>query len=204
MKTAKKIICISLITFIIVIFIVSTILYYRFTYSTLHLSPELCGNCLNGISPSDFCETKGKGTWLENKYLFAKIDEDGCLIITLKNNVISDWKNTFTTLQILQSVLGEDRDIGITIDYSLDFMDYMKDAYTCGFEISDDFTKVIDSPEDNSWYYPFILPACAQMQMLSGKTCQEITVEYIEIDGEGEIISTIIYPEERQNDANVE
>ena len=77
-------------------------------------------------------------------------------------------------------------------------MDYMKDAYTCGFEISDDFTKVIDSPEDNSWYYPFILPACAQMQMLSGKTCQEITVEYIEIDGEGEIISTIIYPEERQ------
>ena len=136
MKTAKKIICISLITFIIVIFIVSIILYYRFTYSTLHLSPELCENCLNGISPSDFCETKGKGTWLENKYLFAKIDADGCLLITLKNNVISDWKNTFTTLQILQCVLGEDRDIGITIDYSLDFMDYMKDAYTCGFEIS--------------------------------------------------------------------
>ena len=113
---------------------------------------------------------------------------------------------------------GMEKENRVSNPAGVNVMDYMKDAYTCGFEISDDFTKVIDSPEDNSWYYPFILPACVQMQMLSGKTCQEITVEYIEIDGEGEIItveyieidgegeiiSTIIYPEERQNDANVE
>lgn len=164
--------------------------------STLHISPAMCEFMLEGLSPNDFCASKGKNTFLENKYLHAYVDKDGCLILTLEENIISEWKNSFTALQVLQCVLGDTRDIGVTVDYSKDFMDYMKDADTCGYEISEDFTKVIESPEDNSWYFPFTATACALMQIFNGKTCTELKVEHIEIDEKGEILETVIFPEE--------
>ena len=164
--------------------------------TTLHIPPMLCEPMLDGITPIEFCNTEGKGTFLEGKYIQAQVDNDGCLILTLENETISEWKNTFTDLQVLQCVLGESRDIGITIDYSKDFMDYMKDAHTCGYEISEDFTKVIESPEDNGWYFPFTTLACAKMQVFEGKTCTEIKVEHIEVDASGEVIDTFIFPDD--------
>ena len=162
--------------------------------STLHISPELCVYMFEGVSPNDFCNSKGKNTFLENKYIQARVDKDGCLILTLKNEVISEWKNTFTALQVLQCVLGDTYNIGITIDYSKDFMDYMKDAHTCGYEITEDFTKVIESPQDNSWYFPFTTIGCAMMQVFEGKICTEIKVEHVEIDETGEVIEIYTYP----------
>lgn len=203
MKNAKAIKIISISFFIILILVIAIIIYCRFTYSTLHISPTLCENSLGGISPDDFCQNRGRNTWLEGKYLFAKVDKDGCLIVTLKRKVISEWKNTFTDLQILQCVL-DDRDIGITIDYEKDFMDYMKDAHTCGFEISSDFTRVVDSPDDNSWYFPFITMACARMQMFEGKSCSEVRVEYIELGSNGEVINLIVYPNDEIIASNIE
>ena len=167
--------------------------------TTLHLSQMMCEASLNGITPKRFCETKGQNTFLEGRYLRAEVDSDGCLILVLKDEVISEWKNTFTDLQILQCVLKDTRDIGVIIDYSKDFMGYMEDAHTCGFEISEDFSKVIDSPEDNSWYYPFIVSACLKMQMFEGKLCSEIKVEYIEINIYGEIIETTIITDNAEN-----
>lgn len=164
--------------------------------TTLHISPVLCEAMLYGITPTEFCNSTGEGTFLEGKYLQAHVDNDGCLILTLKNETISEWKNTFTDLQILQCVLGQSRDIGITIDYSKDFMDYMKNAHTCGYEISEDFTKVIESPEDNSWYFPFTTLACATMQVFEGKICTDIKVEHIEINDKGEVIETFIFPDD--------
>lgn len=164
--------------------------------STLHISPLLCEYMLEGITPTEFCATEGEGTFLEGKSLKARVDKDGCLLLTLKKQTISEWKNTFTELQVLQCVLGDVRDIGVVIDYSKDFMDYMKDAHTCGYEISQDFTQVIESPEDNSWYFPFTTMACALMQVFEGKNCKEIKVEHIEIDDKGEVIETFIFPDD--------
>lgn len=164
--------------------------------TTLHIPPILCESMLDGTTPTNFCTTKGAGTFLEGRYLQAHVDDDGCLILTLKNKTISEWKNTFPSLQVLQCVLGESKDIGITIDYSKDFMDYMKDAHTCGYEISEDFTTVVESPDDNSWYFPFTTLACATMQVFEGKTCVEIKVEHIEIDADGKVIDTFIFPDD--------
>ena len=77
-------------------------------------------------------------------------------------------------------------------------MGYMKDAHTCGFEISDDFTRVIESPEDNSWYFPFTTSACAKMQVFEGKICTEIKVEHIETDAEGKVIDIFIFPDDSE------
>ena len=178
--------------------VVLVLCYKQVNYSTLHFSPMMCEATFDGMTPNDFCTNNGEGTFLEDKYLHADIDTDGCLILTIKKNIIDEWKNTFVDLQVLQCVLGDSHDIGITIDYSLDFMDYMKDAHTCGFEISEDFTKIIASPEDNHWYYPLITLACARMQIFEEKNCTEVKVSYIEINDNGKVISTTVFP----NDTN--
>lgn len=161
---------------------------------TYHLSPEVCEMMLDGVSPDLFCKTKGKNTFLEGRYSDAYVDEDGCLIISLSYKISGVWKNSFLELQILQAVLGEDRDIGVKLDAYNDFLGYIEDAHTCGFDISEDYTKIIESPEDNGWYYPMIMPACIEMQIFNGKTCDDIKVEYIEIDDQGEIIEKIAWP----------
>ena len=181
---------------ILVVFAPIFSLNHTANYSTLHISPMLCEYMLYGVTPTEFCNSKGEETFLEGKYLQAHVDNDGCLILTLKTETISEWKNTFTELQILQCVFGDSRNIGIIIDFSKDFVDLMKDAHTCGYEISEDFTKVIESPEDNSWYFPFTTAACVVMQVFEGKTCTEIKVEHIEINDKGEVMETYIFPDD--------
>lgn len=166
---------------------------------TLHIPPQIGEYMFEGVTVETFYSSKGAGTFLENKYKDARIDSDGCLILTLKKETVSEWKNTFTVLQILQCVLGDTQDIGITVDYSKDFMDLMKDADTCGYEISKDFTKVVQSPEDNSWYFPFTTVSCALMQIFDGKSCTELRVEHIEIDKNGEVIETFVFPDNEIN-----
>ncbi len=167
--------------------------------TTLHIPPILCEAMLFGVTPAGFCDTEGQGTFLEKKFLQAHVDDDGCLILTLERNIINEWKNTFVDMQVLQCVLGDSRDIGITIDYSKDFMNYMEDAHTCGFEISEDFTKIVASPDDNHWYYPLITSACAMQQVLEGKICTEIKVTYVDVNDDGEVISTTIFPDNTTN-----
>lgn len=177
--------------------------FLRVNYTMLHLSPIVCEMSLEGTSPDVFCETRGEGTWLEGKYLFARVDAEGCLILILSEEVITQWKNTFVELHVLQCVLGDTCDIGIDLDYSKDFLDYMKDADTCGYEISEDYTKVIESPEDNGWYYPLIMPACVKMQMFEGKKCSEIKVKFLEVDENGEIVQRVIYPKDIESSTSL-
>ena len=186
----KRIFWIGIIVIVLGIVIVGV---FCTNYSILHLSPTMCGITLDGISPEEFCNTQGDDTWLQNRYLFASVDQDGCLILVLDNNTISKWKSTFFDLQVLQCILGEDRDIGITVDYSEDFFHYKEYAHTCGYDISSDYTKVVESPDDNSWYYPVVMTACMNIQMFEGKSCSEIAVEYSEIDDNGQTKEQIRY-----------
>ncbi len=194
----KHLIIVSSVLVIVSIIVVLGLCYKQVNYSTLHFSPMMCEATFEGMTPEDFCTNNGEGTFLKDKYLHAEVDTDGCLILILENDIVNEWKNTFVDLQVLQCVLRNSPDIGITIDYSIDFMDYMKDAHTCGFEISEDFTKIIASPEDNHWYYPLITLACARMQIFEEKNCTEVKVSYIEINDDGEVISTTVFP----NDTN--
>lgn len=160
---------------------------YESQFKTYHLPPTICEFMLGGVSPEAFCEREGEGTWLEDQYASAKVDKDGCLILKLSDERADEWKNSFFELQVLQSVLGESRDIGVEVKPSEDFIGYIEDAHTCGFEIAEDYTRVTASPEDNHWYYPVIMPACIEMQVFAGKDCHKIVAEYVEIDEKGEI-----------------
>jgi len=167
--------------------------------TTLHISPTLCQPMTGGMTPTRFCDTEGQGTFLEKKFVQAYVDDDGCLILTLENDIINEWKNTFFPMQVLQCVLGDSRDIGITIDYSKDFLYFMVDARSCGFEISEDFTKIIASPDDNHWYFPLITMACAIQLVFEGKNCTEAKVTYVDVDDAGEIIEITVFPDDTGN-----
>lgn len=165
--------------------------------TTLHLSPTVCEATFNKTTPKEFCKNKGKGTYIYKNYISAKVDDDGCLILIVKNDVISAWKNSLYPMQVLQCVLGDSRDIGVVVDYSKEseLSGFMKGAGDCGLEISDDFTKVIARPGSDKTYAMFVMPSCILVQMFEGKTCKETRVEFIELDKNGEITNRTVLPD---------
>lgn len=144
---------------------------------TLHLSQTVCQLALNGVTPEEFCSTRGNDTYIKGKYLSANVDEDGCLILKVNSGVIKEWKSSILVIQILQCVLGDSRDIDINLDYSMDALGFMENAHSCGLEISDDFTQVIAHPNSSRLYSTFVMPACVLIQMFEGKTCKEIKAD---------------------------
>ena len=86
MKKYYKLILI--IGFVMVLLGISLFFCCDLMLTTLHLPPTVCGLSLDGVSPQAFCETKGEGTWLEGKYVFANVDRDGCLVLIYWNGKI--------------------------------------------------------------------------------------------------------------------
>ena len=150
------------------------------------------------MSPKDFCKNKGEGTDLYDGYTFAKVDKAGYLILLLSDKELKEWKNNCLDLQILQAVLGDARDIGVEISISEDDFivgSLLKYTDKCGYEISEDYKKVIVSPDDMISFFPFIMSACETMQMMSGTPTDEIKIEYIKVDETGKVIEKTIYPD---------
>ena len=150
------------------------------------------------MSPKDFCKNKGEGTDLYDGYTFAKVDKDGYLILLLSDKELKEWKNNCLDLQILQAVLGDTRDIGVEISISEeDFIvgSFLEYADKCGWEISEDYKKVILSPDDMISFFPPIMSACRTMQMMNGTPTDEIRIEYIKVDETGKVIEKTIYPD---------
>ena len=162
--------------------------------TTLHILPIFFNTFLGEESGEEFCNTKG------HLYHQAEVAECGCVVLTLDSKDIPEWKSKITLLQILQCVLGEYRDIGVKVDYSQDVFGLMKNADSCEFEISDDFTKVVVSAAEIfgkirfSFYYAYITMACAVMQIFEGKTCEEINVEVTYLTKSGEVLDVLNYP----------
>lgn len=148
------------------------------------------------MSPKDFCKNKGEGTALYNGYTFAKVDKDGYLILFLSNSELKEWKNKLVGLQILQAVLGDARDIGVEISISEDDFivgSLLKYTDKCGYEISEDYKKVIVSPDDMISFFPFIMSACEMMQIMNGTPTDQTQIEYIKVDLNGNIIEKTIW-----------
>ena len=162
--------------------------------TTLHILPIFFKTFLGEESGEEFCNTKG------HLYHQAEVAECGCVVLTLDSKDIPEWKSTFPLLQILQCVLGEYRDIGVKVDYSLDVYGLMKNADSCEFEISDDFTKVVVSAAESYdkmrfyFYEAYITMACAVMQIFEGKTCEEINVEVTYLSKSGKVLGVLNYP----------
>lgn len=191
----KALILLGIILFVILF--VGFVISYIQNCNRIVIDPDYCQNMFE-MSPKDFCKNKGEGTLVEDGYTFAKVDKDGYLILFLSNNELKEWKNNCLDLQILQAVLGDTRDIGVEISISEeDFIvgSFLEYADKCGWEISEDYKKVILSPDDMISFFPPIMSACRTMQMMNGTPTDEIRIEYIKVDETGKVIEKTIYPD---------
>ncbi len=162
-------------------------------YSRYKLSPEFLKMWVD-LSPEEFITNKAD----VYPFTYAKIDEEGNLILWLSKDNIAAWKNNSSSMQVLQRVLGEDRDIGVQIIEPEDTImkELYENAHLCGLEVSEDYTKIYESPDDNPRYFGATISGCILMQLLEGKDCDQISVEYTILNEKGEITRYIIWPDD--------
>ncbi len=167
-------------------------------YNTFKLSPLVCKYMLK-VTPEEFVDCSGEGTKIAYGYTYAKVDRNGNLFLVLTDEELSYWKNSRFDLQVLQKVIGEERSIGIDIIPPQDSISkiFYDDADTaCGFEISNDYTKIIAGPGDDKSYFALIPSACIAVQFFDGKPSDEIKVEYIEVNESQEVINMFTWPDD--------
>jgi len=160
------------------------------------LSDKICQTVF-GIDPQTFCEKNGKDTLLENGFTSAMVTSDDTLVLQLTNIQSGNWRNSEVSLQILQKILGSEKEIVSKIIPPTDsfYGAFYENADTaCGFEISDDYSKVTAGPGDDKSYQLIVSRACLLMQVFKGIPSDNISVEYIELDSEGVVTNRIFLP----------
>ena len=194
MKKTHKILIILIILTILVLTCIITISNILKDYTVFCFNQETLKYVFaDEVSTAEsFCENKGAGTVLYNRYKYAKANKDGTLTVIVDNETLKLWKSSNWTLQILESLLEEEgRSADVYIDWSQDFLDAKREVKKCGIEISEDYSLITQSPGDDGSFYTFLLPACIYMQIFDGKQVDEINVTYVEIDEQGKVIDEI-------------
>ena len=196
---------------IFIIAIIVLIILFHVRYDVYRLSPNVCTVVLD-TSPKEFMNDQGEGTILDGGYTYAKIDTKGNLVLILTNEESDAWKNSDFGIQILAKLWEGERDIGIQIkerDYDttdplLQWQNHQYDAaITSGLEVSDDYTKVIADSNDDTFYYPWFIGISVRMQVFEGVSSEEIRVEYIEYDANGQIVKRIVWPDDADEDGQI-
>ena len=172
-------------------------------YNFYRLNPEM-SKFIVFETPEDFCEKKGEGGIWQDNYTFAFVDPKGYLILILTDEQVQIYKNNLYTLQILQAVLGNTRDIGVQITDETDFFGFIEFAPTCGIKVSEDYKPFTKGPGGNRFYVPLIAEACMQLQFINGVPSEEIGVDYYLYDENGNVKQHISYPEDMNKEITLE
>ena len=172
-------------------------------YNFYRLDPEM-SKFIVFETPEDFCEKKGEGGIWQDNYTFAFVDPKGYLILILTDEQVQIYKNNLYTLQILQAVLGNTRDIGVQITDETDFFGFIEFAPTCGIKVSEDYKTFTKGPGGNRFYVPFVAEACMQLQFINGVPSEEIGVDYYLYDENGNVKQHISYPEDLNKEIDLE
>ena len=194
MKKSRKIVI--AICFISVL-IASLFITFNCCYSVYELSPTMCKMMLeSSVTPESFVASQGEGTVIENRYIYAKVNREGNLLLVLNNSQRDEWKNSQVMLQILSRLWEDKKDIGVDIIDSTDisYELIIRPGVTCGLELSEDYTKVIAEPEDDSFYYQWFILMGIEMQFFEGIPSDEIYVEYIEYNSDGQVCKHLVWP----------
>ena len=126
------------------------------------------------------------------------------MLLFLTDDEIDEWRNSCIQLQILQRYYGDERVIVTEVipvegeNFSLMASLYKNANKSCGFDISDDYTKIVAGPGDDKTYFLVIPYACLLMQVIEGKPSDEIVVEYTVVDADGNVTERIVIPPEAE------
>ena len=203
-KKKKLLILVPIVATVLImisLFILIFCLHFDKNYTTVTIDSKQC-QLLFDVSPQEFCQSKGRGTQIENGYTYAMVDRDGYLKLILSEKQISNWKNQLFALQVMQLVLGDEKDIGVDVTIKEDDLvvgTYVTYADKCGLTVSDDFKKIIGEPIVQPLFVLSLMQACIYLQLLDGIPSDEIHVEYYQYNETGEIIDQLIWPDDAKN-----
>ena len=199
-KNKRLILCILCVGLCLIIYCVS----YIAKLNVFVLSP-LVAKAFTGNDPESFCSNDGADTTLDGMFICAKVKKNGDLILVMTDQQIKDWKNSNFYMQLLQKIVGSERQIVTEIIPPTDPVSeiiYEKADTVCGYEISEDYTRVYADPGDSKMiYFPFIPYPCLAMQILFGKPSDEISYTFIEYDEEGNIVEQYVWPDDFMDEA---
>ena len=188
------------VAFIIVLLVISGVKFFE-KINVFTLSPKVA-KIFTGESPEDFCSGDEQNFSLRHTfYTYAKVDRQGNLVLVMTDDQIDNWKNADFYLQLLQKIVGNERQVVSEIippeDSFFHTLFYEKADVLCPYEISEDYTHVYAGPEDDDFLYFPILPyMCITMQVLSGKNSDEISYTFTEFDKDGNIIEEYVWPDD--------
>jgi hypothetical protein len=177
------------------------LLIFNSCYNVYELSPKVCKVMLGTtVTPGSFVANRGEGTTIANAYTYAKVNRKGNLILVLSNSERDAWKNSEVVLQILSILWETKKDIGVeVIDTTDDVYELIiRPGLGCGLELSEDYTKVISEPNDDSFYYQWFILMGINMQFFEGVPSDEIYVEYIEYNSNGEVCKRLAWPDDEK------
>lgn len=199
-KNKRILLCIFCVGLCLIIYGVS----YIARLNVFVLSP-LVAKAFTGNDPETFCSTDGADTTLDGMFICAKVKKSGDLVLVMTDQQIEDWKNGNFYMQVLQKIVGSERQIVTEIIPPADPISqiiYEQADTVCGYEISEDYTRVYAGPEDSKIiYFPLIPHPCLAMQILSGKPSDEISYTFIEYDEEGNIVEQYVWPDDFMDEA---
>ena len=165
-------------------------------YNEYRLSTKICKTVF-GMDPETFVNKQGKDTLLENGYTNAWVTSDQVLVLQLTDTQLDSWRNSDMSLQILQKILGEEKEIVTEIipptDHPL-WETLYGGAETCKYEIAEDYSKIVVGPGQDRSFRLVIPQACLMMQLLEGIPSDEMSVEYLEMNSIGQITDHEFYP----------
>ena len=144
-KNKRLILCILCVGLCLIIYCVS----YIAKLNIFVLSP-LVAKAFTGNDPETFCSTDGADTTLDGMFTYAQVKKNGDLILVMTDQQIEDWKNGNFYLQLLQKIFGSERQIVTeVIPPTNPFFEMVykgADTVVCGYEISEDYTRVYADP----------------------------------------------------------
>ena len=155
------------------------------------LLPIVCGTVF-GCKPEEFNAS-------EYGFTKATVNEDGNLILYATELQITEFKNNSEVMQIFQKIIGDQITVVTRTFQPTDelYGEFYEGAeVACGFEISEDYTKIVAGSGDDQSYFLIVPVACVIMQVFQGKPCDEVRFEYIELNKVGDIANKIVYPDD--------
>ena len=202
MKTLKKPKIIIIVLVLTALIPLSAFLL-AFHFDTYVLTPNMCnkwGLLGTDITPEQFCSTKGEGTYLTEGYTFAKVDKNGNLILVLTSKQKNAWKNANTSLQFLQKIYGEEKQI-VTEIIPVTSPSFVASLYEHAAEeapkqISTDYTYITETPSDTWLYSTTLMSGCMAMQLFEGKSVEDMRVEYVMVLKDGSVCGKIVWSAE--------
>lgn len=165
------------------------------------INEDVCNSIFNQKTPQEFCETKGSYTDLED-YFFAHVDKDGNLLLALTDKQLKNWITSSSNLKAIDIVTGGRTEFFES--YDVDMNDSVEKGLFYDFQegtviVSDDYKKItIKYGEMHEILSSFfrITNGCIHMQLLNGIPSEDITLQLVVVNQNGEIVTDLTWPKD--------